>query len=376
MLSESHFLIRRMIRFLALPYCYFKLVNWKECSASRLQVIIDLLYIFFKLKTFPDNYSPCRLWELDRELWKYYYGSSYHPYQRKKLRKEVQQYAYQILYNDKSVCDQLCKGIGIKLPVTFGIIKPKDDYHKKIQDVFRDSGAEKLIIKPIMGHAGQGIILAIKNGSKITIRTKNTEIELNDFILKDISIIQEILTQDDRISSLSSSSINTIRVVTMYTKSNDVIVLSSSMRFGVGNSYVDNWSAGGIAVGVDHKTGMLMKIAYDKYGNMYEQHPTSKKIFNGFKIPMWDQIIEIALRTQEYNYFYKLLGMDIALTKEGPALVEINANPDLIFQEQTAGPLLKDNRILVEFAEYDLLVNHYQEKLLLNNNRNNRNKMQ
>ena len=62
--------------------------------------------------------------------------------------------------------------------------------------------------------------------------------------------------------------------------------------------------------------------------------------------------------------FYKLIGMDIAVTQVGPVLIEVNANPDIVFQEQTSGPLFKDKRVLKEFDKYDLLVNKYQKKLL------------
>jgi len=363
MLTESHPIIRRFLRFLALPYCYFKLVNWSECTSSRIQVFKDLLYIFFKLKYFPDNYGPCRLWEKDREEWTFYYGSSYNSYPRNKLRKKVQPFEYQLLFDDKSVCEQLCKGIDVIMPKSFGIIGSFDDFQGKIKIVFENSKLDKLIIKPILGHAGRGILLATKNQNIIKIISGNSENDLADFAIDDVYIIQEVVTQDKRISNISSSSINTIRVVTLYTKSNEVIVISSTMRFGVGKSYVDNWSAGGIAVGVVHETGRLKEVAYDKYGNQHLEHPVSKVIFENFQIPMWELVVQTAVKVQEACPFYKLLGMDIAVSKDGPVLIEVNANSDIVFQEQTSGPLLKDKRVLLGFAEYELLINKLQRNL-------------
>ena len=98
MLSESHPLIRRVIRFLALPYCFFKMIDWKECQISKYQVLRDLLYIFFRLKYFPDNYSLCRLWEKERTQWAYYYGSIYDAYQRSQLRCSVGKKKYEELF--------------------------------------------------------------------------------------------------------------------------------------------------------------------------------------------------------------------------------------------------------------------------------------
>jgi len=367
MFSEAHPLIRRAVRFLMLPYCYFKLINFKECTRSKLGIALDLLDLFFRHKTYPDNYGPCRLWEVEKSSWKYYYGSSYHPYQRKRLRSRVQRYEYQILFNDKAVCEQLCRGTGIAMPHTYGILYPDQNYKEKITLYFNESSANSLIIKPILGHAGLGIVLAKKDTNGIFIQSKKGCEPLSDFVLKENAIVQEVLSQDSRISAFSSSSINTIRVVTLFANDESIIVMSATMRFSVGTSFVDNWSAGGVAVGVDCDTGKLKKYAYDKKGRRYVEHPTSKLIFEHFVVPEWDKILELAKIIQKACPFYRLLGMDIAIQKNGqPTLIEVNANSDLIFQEQTSGPLLKNERILKAFGEYGLFVNNIQKKLFLN----------
>ena len=109
---------RRLLRFAALPWCYFSLVDWNECTASRLRVVSDFLYIFFVLKTFPDNYSACRFWEKKRDEWARYYGSAYDPYQRARLQREVQRPQYEILFADKDVCSLLLAEAG--LPADLG----------------------------------------------------------------------------------------------------------------------------------------------------------------------------------------------------------------------------------------------------------------
>lgn len=364
MFSESHYLIRRFIRFLALPYCFIALINWKECNISKKQVVKDLLYIFFSLKYFPDNYGPCRLWEKDRKEWVYYYGSTYNSYPRKQLRHEVQPYDYMILFNDKFVCEQLCKSIDILIPESYGIIDSKRNYRLHLRNIFDKINTNEIIIKPLQGHAGRGIHIVKRRDHKILVQTGAHEQDLDSFVMEGQFIAQAMVLQHNTISAISSASVNTIRVVTLFTRSGDVIVVSSSMRFSVGGSYVDNWSSGGIAVGIDHSTGMLKKTAYDKNGNAYTHHPVSGVEFLDFSIPQWDSIIETAVKIQKSFPYYKLLGMDIALSQEGPVLIEINANSDIIFQEQTSGPLLKDSRVLKAFDEYNLLINSYQKKLV------------
>jgi hypothetical protein len=215
----------------------------------------------------------------------------------------------------------------------------------------------------VRGSAGQGISLAYANGEKINIKASNKEQALSMFILTERSIVQEVVVQPDEISKINASCVNTIRVLTLYTRENTVIILGATMRFGVGDSIVDNWSAGGVAVGVDKVSGKLLKTGYDKFGKTYISHPISKVVFENFQIPQWNEILQLAITAQMKIPYYKLLGMDIALSNRGPILIELNAFPDLIFQEQTSGPLLKDEKIRSEFEKYGLFINKFQENI-------------
>jgi len=363
MFAESHPIIRRMLRFCALPYCYLKLIDWNECTASRIQVARDLWYIFNRLKYYPDNYSACRFWEKERVEWSYYYGSGYHSYPRQKLRRDVPPYERQFIFADRTVCEKLCEWLNVRMPRSFGELSPESGYRDRLQELHEQTGLQKLIVKPVLGRAGRGIVLSIKENDQIMIRKGRERIPLAEYDLPDAAIIQEVVTQCEEMSNIASSSVNTIRVLTLLTKDKEVIPISSSMRFGVGDVYVDNWSSGGIAVGVDHATGRLKELAYDKLGKQYRSHPVSNYVFNKFQVPMWEEVLAIAARVQHACTFYKLLGMDIALSTEGPVLIEVNASPDIVFQEQTAGPLFRDRRVLEEFKRYDLLINDFQRAL-------------
>lgn len=347
-----------------MPYCFFKLINWRECTVGKWQVLKDLCFIFFKYRYFPDNYGPCRLYEKPREAWPYYYGSSYNAYPRHRLRREVQPFEYRILFYDKYVTYQLCKSMDIMTPVCYGTIHQHMDYRKAIRDIFHQKNPGKLIFKPLRGHGGIGIFVVWNEDNTIFANQNDEVIPLADLRLKDSYIIQEVIRQNRMIDAISPASLNTVRVVTMYTKNDDAMVVSSSMRFSTGNSVVDNWSSGGVAVGVDHRMGALKEIAYDKLGNKYMQHPLTNIRFSGIQVPFWKEIIECALKVQREFPYYKLLGTDIAVMDDGPVLIEINADADLVFQEQTSGPLLEDDEVLRVFYEYDLLINKYQKALL------------
>lgn len=365
MLNESHPLIRQALRFCALPYCYTKLINWKLCKQSKARVAFDLMNIFFKLKYFPDNYSPCRFWEQDPKEWVYYYGSCYHPQQRARLRKNVQPFDRLIVFNDKVLCEQFCRGMNVQIPESFGVITPDMEYKKKIHQAFTFSLVDKLIIKPILGRSGSGIVMATRVKNKIFINNGTELVSLDNFQLKTESLLQAVVPQHSDVAKFSNTSVNTIRVMTLYTKSEEAFIASAFMRFGVGKSFVDNWSAGGVAVGVNHHLGTLKERAYNKHGEVFLKHPGTDIPFNGFQIPFWEQVVEMSTKVQTFCHFHKLLGLDIAITPNGPVLIEINAQPDTITQEQTSGPLLKDPKVLYEFSQHDLLINRHQKNLAL-----------
>ena len=363
MFSESHPYIRRVIRFLLLPYCYVKLVPWADCSRSRWGVALDFFHIFFRLKDYPDNYGPCRLWERPRAEWAFYYGSNYNPYQRQRLRDEVQPASFDHFYQDKDVCHTLCEGMGIPVPQRLGMLESNDDIPAVLDRILTTSGHSRVIIKPVGGHAGLGIVLAERSGEKIVIRQKDRLTTANDFVLQSRSIVQEVLIQDPEMAEIAPNSVNTLRLMTMLTRTSEVITIGGSMRFGVGSSFVDNWSAGGIAVGVDHERGTLMGVGYDKRGNRYERHPISQVHFSDFPIPKWRQAEEFGHLVQRSLPFVKILGMDLAFTSGGVVLIEINSDADFVFQEQTSGPLLRSYRTWKAFEDYGLLYNADQRKL-------------
>jgi len=250
------------------------------------------------------------------------------------------------------------------MPHTYGTISPDLEYREMIVSWFVNDAAETLIIKPTLGSGGRGIVLAKKLNDEFYILSKSGLTPLKDYDLKEEAVVQEVVKQDKRMAAFSSSSVNTVRVVTMLTKMNSVIILAAIMRCGVGESYVDNVCAGGLGVGVNCETGEIMKYAYDYKGHKHTVHPSSKVVFEGFVIPEWRRIIDMSKKIQQAFPYYRILGMDIALREDGePVLIEINDSPDLLFMENACGPLLKDERILRAFGEYDLLVNKHQKRL-------------
>jgi len=354
----------RFKQFFLLPGWYRKVRAYKDCTKPGWSLASDLLTWFFSYKTLPTHYGLDRLWEIDRGEWKYYYGSNYLPHQQARLRKRVEPLEYRVLFNDKYVCVLLCQALGIRVPRTHGMLDPDGRYRALIGDWLAASSSNRLIIKPLGGSSGRDIVLAENDGSGTVIRSRRSAVPLEQYVLKEKAIVQDYLTQHPGMAVFSPSSVNTVRVVTLLTPQDDILIVDALVRTGIGQAFIDNWGAGGVAAGIDCLSGRVKKDAYDKKGNRYTAHPTSGVVFEDFQIPAWKRFQAFSVMVQRAFSFFPMLGLDLALGMDGePVLIELNHGPDIAGMEQICGPLLRNEPVLRAFGDYDLLVNKHQKRL-------------
>jgi hypothetical protein len=72
------------------------------------------------------------LYERDRSTWRLYYGSSFNPFQRARLYDKLIPPRYQVLFEDKEVCRQLCADLASLAPLV-GVLRPDQDFARFIQ---------------------------------------------------------------------------------------------------------------------------------------------------------------------------------------------------------------------------------------------------
>ncbi len=348
--------IRQILRFLALPYCMVATVDRRECPRSGLAIAADMLHIFFQLGYYPDNYGKCRLWEVPRGDWRLYFGSGYNPFQRARLSREVQRPGYGTMFADKQVAQIVTDAMGIPGPRCHGYIAAGQAVQDFVAGMDRSAvAADELIVKPVLGAAGRSIYkIELEDGTTRILDGQGRLITEPVKVLE-TSIVQEVVRNHSDLARINDRSLNTLRMLTFLTRDGRSRLLSAFVRFGVGDSVIDNWSAGGVAVGVDLATGGLQSRGLNKRGQAVPVHPTSGVEFGEVAVPCWQDAVAFAERVQAEFPFYRMLGLDVAVTPDGPMLIEINESPDLVLQEQTSGPLLKDPMVLVEFDRHGLL---------------------
>lgn len=154
------------------------------------------------------------------------------------------------------------------------------------------------------------------------------EMKLSSVLCRESLIFESVVQQTKQLSSFNSSSVNTLRFMTTLYPDGSARVIAVFMKIGRLGKCVDNAGAGGnIDACVDLETGEIKyAIQFDGWRRVkdIEKHPDSGIQLNGTIINHWNEIKSEVIRFQQAFPFCKAAGWDIALTEEGPVVVEVN----------------------------------------------------
>lgn len=213
------------------------------------------------------------------------------------------------------------------------------------EQILSTTEVAKLFIKPRFGIGGKGIFVFTKKGNTY-IDEKETVLDLSFFereLKNDAYVIQEGLVQSETINRIYPGSVNTFRIVTECSNG-EVRILYTILRMGSGGQQVDNASSGGLYTKVDN-TGMLGDFAYTTNQSVFFSHPDTGFVFKGATIENWEDAralaIAAALRFREIKY----LGWDVAITINGPVIIELNHRPGVGIIQDWYGGIRDDLKI-------------------------------
>lgn len=162
---------------------------------------------------------------------------------------------------------------------------------------------------------------------------------IHEFRKKDY-VVQAFLKQSEFMNRLNSSSVNTVRMTTLI-HNGRARVLASLIRVGNPSADVDNWSSGGMIIGLNKKTGKLNKwyLGNDLYKRRTMPCGIDLKTEN-LVVPNYDKIVESCLKCHYRNPYIKMISWDIALDEnDEPNLIECNFGGMIQIHEAVTGPL-------------------------------------
>ncbi len=181
------------------------------------------------------------------------------------------------------------------------------------------NGKQAVFLKPIEGSSGVGV-------------TKYTPADWADAdaFLRAVraagpSVLEDCVVQHERMNALNPGSVNTVRIATLIGDKQQGIVYAF-LRIGNGK-VMDNVDCGGMAARVDLDSGRLLTVAADKLGHVFTHHPITNTPIIGFELPHFEQAKDMCLEAMRMVPQLRYVAWDVALTPDGPTMIEGNSFP-------------------------------------------------
>ncbi len=194
-----------------------------------------------------------------------------------------------------------------------------------------DPAGRELVAKPADGEGGDGVLLL---GTCCDTQAIARALAGRRGTL----VVQPRIATHPDLADIALNALPTVRVVTILDEVGRPEVVSATFRFAsVENATVDNMKAGGLVAAVDLAKGAL-SIACKGYGGEdHATHPVTGATIVGRELPGWLQVKALAVRAHAGAFGdYVLIGWDIAMTPEGPLLIEGNGKPGVLMPQRAA----------------------------------------
>ena len=212
---------------------------------------------------------------------------------------------------------------------------------KKFLEEFKQflKNKKEIIVKPLDGEGGNGV-------EKIKV---NSDIEklYQKLIDNNQTLVEEVIKQHKQMNKLYDKSVNTLRMFT-FVKDGKAYFLQAILKIGNGG-VIDNFSSGGMYTFVDNN-GVVLAPAIDQDDNYFEKHPLTNEKIVGFKVPLFNEAVELVRKAALIVPDMAYVGWDVAIGEDKPILVEGNWFPG-VFQMK---PSFKENKdgILTLYKKY------------------------
>ncbi|MGO4620363.1 sugar-transfer associated ATP-grasp domain-containing protein [Ensifer sp. 2YAB10] len=252
-------------------------------------------------------------------------------------------YAY--VLDNKAVFGELLASMRLPTPQIFSCYFGdrwhwRDDSRRAFGDELATHG--RFVIKPALGSKGRSVQI----GTAMD--------HVNNYRGED-AILTSFVQQADYAQTIFPDALNTIRLLMLRDDDGAPVAAAAIHRFGGARSVpVDNFSAGGLVSKVDLQTGRLSRALSIADGNLvryHDVHPDTQTTIADVEIAHWPAVLRLVEDLGRAFPYLHYVGWDIAVTPEGPTVIEGNAHPSLRFF-QLYDRLLDEPQLRRIFARY------------------------
>ncbi len=244
---------------------------------------------------------------------------------------------YCAIARDKYLTHLVLEEVGIPMPKLYAYFNSEagDDY-QSVRTQLKKFDVHQCVVKPAADSAhGGGVFvcnnIVYTNSDCVIEKTNGEKVSLKQLleINKNTPLLfEERVIQTQQVNSINPSSVNTVRFMTALYPNKEVKIVATFMKFGRMGSDIDNAGDGGnVDCGIDFKKGVCYNtVQFNSFNDVKRitKHPDSDVQIEGITIKNWVDFVVKVKSFQSKVPYLKMIGWDIALTDEGPMVIEIN----------------------------------------------------
>ncbi|MBQ3094748.1 MAG: carboxylate--amine ligase [Clostridia bacterium] len=136
--------------------------------------------------------------------------------------------------------------------------------------------------------------------------------------------IEDVIVCHPDVRKLYDNAVNSMRIITMLDKDQNAHCLYVVQKIGLNGSIIDNNC---MFSRVDIETGRIMYPAHSgdtTKGIIYEEHPNTHVKIQGYQLPFVKEAVEMCLKAAKVIPQVRYMGWDVAVTENGPVIIEGN----------------------------------------------------
>ncbi len=249
------------------------------------------------------------------------------------------------LVQDKLLFDGMLRGLGFPVPDLQAVygkrpVRGIPNLHNAaaFADFLTGRARYPLFCKPLRGQGSEGVF-AIEsydpNAAELVL-FDGARLDVGAFVAglgpvwRQGYLVQSRLVQHADVTALVGETIGTVRIITFLEKTT-AIVIAGFWKVPVGKVVADNLWRGNAIAAVDLKTGAIGRVleSLEVGAKTLQRHPDTGAELTGMMLPDWDQVIRLCGQAAELLTGLPILGWDVALTVDGPVIIEANSVPSL-----------------------------------------------
>lgn len=323
-----------------LKLCYRSIALARKYPVNlhrRFEIFVDYIKLYKTKGLDPDEYYDFRFDQRSEEFRNTFLGLNEQRYYLDLLNPKK----YYILARNKFVAHKMLENTSVRKSNLYAYYQPEGRVLNSeviandtlgVYRILKAKSVESCVIKTTESSHDDNVWvikqISYEENDAWLLRYDNKRIKLSELLNNDPLIFESLVRQTQQLSDFNESSVNTIRFMTALYPNGNAKIIGTFMKIGRSGKCVDNAGAGGnVDVCIDTDTGEIKyAIQFDGWKKIkdIDKHPDNGTQLNGVVIDNWERIKSEVIKFQQAFPYCKVAGWDIAITDQGPLVIEVN----------------------------------------------------